>query len=105
MAKNLLLWVVIAVVLMAVFNNFGPPTQQTNSIGYSEFIAQVKSGQVENVVIQNHTVKGKLASGESFTTYAPDDPKLIDDLLAAVPAGILGWGVLWVAGLIETATI
>ena len=82
MAKNLLLWVVIAVVLMAVFNNFGPPTQQTNSIGYSEFIAQVKSGQVENVVIQNHTVKGKLASGESFTTYAPDDPKLIDDLLA-----------------------
>ncbi|HSH28705.1 MAG TPA: ATP-dependent metallopeptidase FtsH/Yme1/Tma family protein, partial [Thiohalobacter sp.] len=82
MAKNLLLWVVIAVVLMAVFNNFGPPTQQSNSIGYSEFIAQVKSGQVQNVVIQNHTVKGKLVGGESFTTYAPDDPKLIDDLLA-----------------------
>ena len=82
MAKNLLLWVVIAVVLMAVFNNFGPPTQQTNTIGYSEFISQVKSGQVQSVTIQNHTVKGKLASGESFTTYAPDDPKLIDDLLA-----------------------
>ncbi|WP_177433192.1 ATP-dependent zinc metalloprotease FtsH [Thiohalobacter thiocyanaticus] len=82
MAKNLLLWVVIAVVLMAVFNNFGPPTQQTNTVGYSEFISQVKSGQVESVVIQNHTVKGKLSGGESFTTYAPDDPKLIDDLLA-----------------------
>ncbi|WJW76465.1 ATP-dependent zinc metalloprotease FtsH [Thiohalobacter sp. IOR34] len=82
MAKNLVLWVVIAIVLMTVFNNFGPPTQRTDTIGYSDFIAQVKSGQVAQVTIQERTIHGQTTAGERFTTYAPDDPKLIDDLLA-----------------------
>jgi len=82
MAKNLILWVVIAVVLMAVFNNFGPPQKHTNSIGYSDFIGQVKSGQVGQVIIQDHNIHGTLVGGEKFNTYAPDDPKMLDDLLA-----------------------
>ena len=49
MAKNLILWVIIAVVLMSVFNNFGPPTPRPQSMPYSEFMAQVKAGQVERV--------------------------------------------------------
>ncbi|RMG31533.1 MAG: ATP-dependent zinc metalloprotease FtsH [Gammaproteobacteria bacterium] len=82
MAKNLVLWVVIAIVLMTVFNNFGPSTPRTDVLSYSDFIAEVKSGQVSQVTIQDRTIRGVTTSGERFTTYAPDDPRLIDDLLA-----------------------
>jgi len=82
MAKNILLWVIIAVVLMSVFNNFGPPTPRAQSLAYSDFIADVKAGRVQNVVIDGRMVKGQLASGESFSTYAPNDPEMINDLLS-----------------------
>ncbi|MFA7387844.1 MAG: ATP-dependent zinc metalloprotease FtsH [Thiohalobacteraceae bacterium] len=82
MAKNLILWVVIAVVLMSVFNSFGPPAPRANQLGYSEFIEQVKQGNVTRVTIQDRTVHGETANGERFQTYSPDDPKMIDDLLA-----------------------
>jgi cell division protease FtsH len=81
MAKNILLWVIIAVVLMSVFNNFGPPTPRAQSVTYSEFIADVKAGRVQNVIIDGRTVKGQLTTGEQFSTYTPNDPKMIDDLL------------------------
>ncbi|MCW8890406.1 MAG: ATP-dependent metallopeptidase FtsH/Yme1/Tma family protein, partial [Sedimenticola sp.] len=51
MAKNLILWVIIAIVLMSVFNNFSSQTTQTNALSYSDFIAQVKSGAVQKVNI------------------------------------------------------
>ncbi|MGD8673613.1 MAG: ATP-dependent zinc metalloprotease FtsH [Thiogranum sp.] len=82
MAKNILLWVIIAVVLMSVFNNFGPPTPRAQSLAYSDFIADVKAGRVQNVVIDGRVVKGQLASGESFSTYTPNDPEMINDLLS-----------------------
>ena len=82
MAKNMILWVVIAVVLMSVFNSFGPPAPRANQLGYSDFIAQVKAGNMSQVTIQDRTVYGEMANGERFQTYAPDDPKMIDDLLA-----------------------
>ena len=81
MAKNLILWVVIAVVLMSVFNNFGPPSPRANSLSYSDFIAQVKEGNVARVTIQGRTLHGEMAGGERFTTYTPDDPQLLNDLL------------------------
>ena len=82
MAKNILLWVIIAVVLMSVFNNFGPPTPRAQSVVYSDFIADVKAGRIQSVVIDGRTVKGQLASGEKFSTYTPNDPEMINDLLA-----------------------
>jgi cell division protease FtsH len=82
MAKNILLWVIIAVVLMSVFNNFGPPTPRAQSVAYSDFIADVKAGRVQNVVIDGRTVKGQMASGEKFSTYTPNDPEMINDLLS-----------------------
>jgi len=82
MTKNLVLWVVIAVVLMSVFNSFGPPTPRANTLGYSDFIAQVKAGNVARVTIQDRIVLGETSGGERFQTYSPDDPKMIDDLLA-----------------------
>ncbi len=82
MAKNILLWVVIAIVLMSVFNNFGPPAPSTQSVSYSDFISSVKSGSVTNVNIAGRTVEGRYSSGEAFSTRVPNDPKMIDDLLA-----------------------
>jgi len=83
MAKNILLWVIIAVVLMSVFNNFGPPTApRAQSVPYSEFIADVKAGRIQSAVIDGRVVKGKLVSGDSYSTYTPDDPEMINDLLS-----------------------
>ena len=82
LAKNLVLWVVIAVVLMTVFNNFGPKTSGSQSINYSDFINEVQQGRVQQVNIEEHTVKGTRIDGSSFTTTTPpDDPKMVDDLL------------------------
>src|SRR5690606_25427585 len=71
MAKNLVLWVIIALVLMMVFRNFGAPALSGN-IPYSEFITDVKSGQVESVTIEGNTITGTLNDGSRFTTYSPE---------------------------------
>ncbi len=82
MMKNIVLWVVIAVVLMSVFNNFGPQNSTSNEMDYSTFISNVKNGGVSNVEIQGRTIEGKLTNGDKFTTYSPEyDPGLIGDLL------------------------
>ncbi len=81
--KNLVLWVVIAVVLMAIFNNFGARSLRSDAtLSYSQLIDAVKAGQVQQVAIADNTVRGKMQSGEKFKTYMPNDPHLIDDLLA-----------------------
>ncbi len=83
MVKNVILWVVIAVVLMSVFNNFGTRSNRSDSsVSYSQFLDSVKAGQVQQVVIDEHSIKGKMQTGEKFKTYAPEDPHLVDDLLA-----------------------
>jgi cell division protease FtsH len=81
LAKNLLLWVVIAIVLVSVFNNFGPRPSSAKQMQYSQFIADVKSGMVDKVVIEGRSIHGVTTSGERFNTYSPGDPKLVDDLL------------------------
>jgi len=81
LAKNLILWVVIAIVLVSVFNNFGPRPNATKPMEYSSFISAVKEGAVTKVEIMGRTIHGVTASGERFTTYTPDDPGLIADLL------------------------
>jgi len=81
-AKNLLLWVVIAMVLMMVFNNFGSQkTVSPQSIEYSKFITDVQQGQVREVAIEGRTIKGLTQNGERFVTYNPGDNGLIGDLL------------------------
>jgi cell division protease FtsH len=83
LAKNLMLWVVIAIVLMTVFNNFGPKTTASQSIDYSDFINEVQQGRVQRVEIEEHTVKGTRLDGSKFITKTPpDDPKMVDDLLS-----------------------
>ncbi len=87
MVKNILVWSAIAMVLMALFNNFGSQQVERggvdpSTLSYSQFIDSVKAGQVQQVVIDDHIVKGKLQSGQIFRTYAPTDNHLVDDLLA-----------------------
>ncbi|WP_019626321.1 ATP-dependent zinc metalloprotease FtsH [Thioalkalivibrio sp. ALJT] len=83
LAKNLIIWAVIAVVLMSVFNNFGPQqhTQEVRSITYSEFIRDVQGGRVDNVTIKGEKIEGTTLEGQQFTTVNPNDPGLIGDLL------------------------
>jgi len=81
LAKNLVLWVVIAIVLVSVFNNFGPKPTSAKPMDYSEFVTAVKQGSVSKVEIAGRTIRGLTANGERFTTYSPDDPGLIADLL------------------------
>jgi cell division protease FtsH len=83
--KNILLWVVIAVILMSVFNNLSSQRSAANTLSYTDFITRVKSGEVQNVVIDGREIEGRLAGGDTFTTYSPetDNKALIGDLLDA----------------------
>ncbi|WP_040363392.1 ATP-dependent zinc metalloprotease FtsH [Congregibacter litoralis] len=82
MAKNLLLWIVIAAVLLSIFNNFSMQTP-TERMVYSEFIQEVQRDQVRKVTIDGLTIAGERFDGSYFETTRPmvDDPKLMDDLL------------------------
>ncbi len=74
---------VIAIVLMSLFNNFGSQGDRADSaLSYSQFLESVKAGQIQQVMIDEHIIKGKTQVGQLFKTYAPNDPHLIDDLLA-----------------------
>jgi cell division protease FtsH len=83
LAKNLLLWVVIAVVLMAVFQSFSPRTPGTQALNYNEFIAQVKNDSVARVKIEQDgvTITGERRDGSKFTTINPGDRDLVNDLI------------------------
>ena len=79
--KNLVLWIVIAVVLLSVFHSFGDRTSSAENLIYSDFLTQVKSGQVRQVTIEGQNITGNLISGEQFSTYSPGDDGLVGDLL------------------------
>ena len=82
MAKNLLLWLVIAAVLLSVFNNFSMQGA-AEQVGYSEFIQEVQNDRVRKVVVDGLTINAERFDGSSFETIRPmvEDPKLMDDLL------------------------
>ena len=81
MAKNLILWVVIAIVLMSVFNNFTSTQSGPKAMAYSDFIEQVRQGQVKEVTISGRAIEGQDESGQRFSTYSPGDEGLVGDLL------------------------
>ena len=82
MGKNLAAWAIIVIFLLAIFNLFQDNSNQNHqvSLPYSEFLAQVKLNNVNDVTIQENNILGHFQSGEEFTTYAPDDPTLITKL-------------------------
>ena len=82
MAKNLLLWLVIAAVLLSVFNSFSMQGS-TEQVGYSSFIEEINNDRVRKVVVDGLTISAERYDGSSFETVRPmvEDPKLMDDLL------------------------
>jgi cell division protease FtsH len=81
MAKNLILWVVIAIVLMSVFNNFTSTRSGPQAIAYSDFIDEVRQGQIKEVTITGRAIDGVTESGQHFSTYSPGDDGMVGDLL------------------------
>ena len=82
MAKNLILWLIIAAVLVTVMNNFSSPSEP-QTLNYSDFLEQVKEGRVEQVVVDGFVITGRTSSGEPFKTIRPaiQDGGLIGDLI------------------------
>ena len=82
MVKNLLLWLVIAAMLLSIFQNFnaGEPVER---LSYSEFISAIQAEQVRKVVIEGLTIRGERHNDTHFVTDRPmvEDPKLMDDLI------------------------
>ncbi|WP_116472457.1 ATP-dependent zinc metalloprotease FtsH [Zobellella maritima] len=82
MAKNLILWLVIAVVLMSVFQSFSPSEPAGRQQDYSAFVQEVAQGQIREVRMDGKTINGVKRSGDRFTTVMPtEDPQLLNDLL------------------------
>ena len=77
--RNLALWVIIALLLVVLFNLFQPGTTRTaaTQVAYSDFINEVNGGRVRDVVIQGRTVSGQLTDGRTFQTYTPEDASLV----------------------------
>ena len=83
MVKNLFLWLIIAIVLVSVFSNFGPRHATAEKISYSQFLKEVNQGMVSSVVIEdNKVIKGSTKNNRSFVTNIPlNDNALLGELL------------------------
>ena len=78
-----MLWGVISLAMVIVFNLFSQPQHSSQpSVTYSEFLRQAAKGEVSEVVIQGNTLTGKTTDGKSFQIYVPNDPGLVDKLIA-----------------------
>ena len=82
LAKNFVVWIILAAALMFVFNSFSPEQNQ-NDIDYSTFLNEVQNDRVSEVVIADLIIYGERNDGSTFRTIRPNvqDPKLMDDLV------------------------
>ena len=80
--RNFALWVIIVLLLLALFTLFQNPGQRTTSqdISFSQLLNEVDQGRVRDVLIQGPEIHGTFTDGRSFQTYAPNDPSLIQRL-------------------------
>ena len=82
LVKNIILWIVVAVILMSVFSNL-TTNSKIQEISYSEFIKSIQTNQVTDVLLEGRVIKGTLQGGTKFSTYSPetDNKAMIGDLL------------------------
>ncbi|MBR0662259.1 ATP-dependent zinc metalloprotease FtsH [Neoroseomonas oryzicola] len=81
--RNLALWVIVALLLVALFNLFQPSgggRVSAQQVAYSDFLNEVNAGHVREVSIQGRTLSGTLSDGRTFQTYTPEDPQLVSRL-------------------------
>jgi cell division protease FtsH len=81
--RNLALWILIALLLVALFNLFQGTGNHasTSAINFTEFNQQVAQGAVKDVTIENDQITGHLTNGSTFVTYTPNDPELVGRML------------------------
>ncbi|MGE4298637.1 MAG: ATP-dependent zinc metalloprotease FtsH [Desulfovibrionaceae bacterium] len=80
-SKNLMLWAVISLVMVVLFNMFSQPQSNQAKTSYTDFLNNVQHGEVVEVRIQGRKIIGTTLDGQRFTTYAPDDPNLVTTLM------------------------
>ena len=80
--RNFAIWVIIGLLLIALFNLFQGPVPRVNSdeINYSEFLTKVDEGGIRDVTISGRKITGHFSNDRAFQTYSPDDPKLVERL-------------------------
>jgi len=83
MFKSVGIWVVVAMVLMTVFKQFSQnqPPPSKKPLDYSQFLEEVRQGQIAKVTIEGRTLKAVTIDGKSVTSYAPSDIWMVSDLL------------------------
>jgi cell division protease FtsH len=79
--RSILIWLAIGVFMMTIFNQFSGSPRFENKLVYSQFMNQVKSGNISKVEIDGHNLTGITSDGKKFSTYSPTDPWLVSDLL------------------------
>ena len=82
--KNLAMWAAIVFLTIGLYNMFKNPQAnvgKSNSIIFSEFLTEVDNGGVVKVDIQGNNIRGLLANGNSFSTYSPNYPNLIEKVV------------------------
>jgi cell division protease FtsH len=103
--RNFALWVIIVLLLLALFTLFQNPGQRTSSqdISFSQLLSEVDQGHVRDVVIQGPEIHGTFTNGSSFQTYAPNDPTLVTRLYngkVQITAKPVGDNVPWFVSLL-----
>ena len=81
--KNLAMWAIIVFLTISLYNMFKNPqtnVRGNNQIIFSDFLTSVDNGEIVKVEIQGNNIKGVYSNGNSFSTYAPNDPNLIEKL-------------------------
>jgi len=78
--RNFALWVIIALLLIALFQLFQSPNQRTvsNEIPFSQFLNQAELGEVREVTIQQQQITGRYTSNSTFQTYAPENAQYVE---------------------------
>ena len=81
-SKNLALWIIIGLLVLALFNLFQGTTQRpgVNELAFSDFLSRVEQGEVKGVTIKGNQIFGQYQTGGAFQTYAPNDPQLVERL-------------------------
>src|SRR2546422_1763573 len=103
--RNFALWVIIVLLLLALFTLFQNPGQRTSSqdISFSQLLTEVDQNHVRDVVIQGPEIHGTFTNGSSFQTYAPNDPTLVSRLYngkVSITAKPPGDNVPWFVSLL-----
>ncbi len=79
--RNMMLWLIIVLATVALFNMFQQPQSGMQRISYTDFLARVESGQVVSVTMQGSNLTGKTSSNQTVQTYAPRDAGLVERLM------------------------